>query len=85
MAKLPQAMGKIDLKKKILNLVSSKSVIFHHNNAIPHEYLAIRQKLREPRWEISMRPPYILDPIIISVSGRTFLEKFNRVIQKFLA
>ena len=48
-------------KKKMPELVNRKGIVFHHDNARPHTYLATRTKLLELGWEVMSHPPYSPD------------------------
>ena len=39
-------------------MVNREGIIFHHDNAIPHTFLATRQKLLRLGWEVMLHPPY---------------------------
>ena len=68
--------------KKRPELVNYKSLIFHHDNAIPHISLATRQKLLRLGWEVMLHPPYspdlapsdyyLLRTLQNSLNGKTF-------------
>lgn len=53
------------LKKAVLEkrpqLVRTKNVVFHHDNASPHTALATKSKLEEFDWEVMQHPPYSPD------------------------
>ena len=49
------------VQKKLLQLVNRKGVVLHHDNAMPHTSLMIRQKLTELVWEVLIHPTYGAD------------------------
>ena len=66
-------LGK-EIKGKWPELATCKDVIFHQDNARPHESLVTRKKLLELGWEVMPRPPYSPDlaPSDYSPSNREF-------------
>ena len=63
-------------------MVNCKGVIFYHDNATPHTFLATGQKLLRLSWEVMLHPPYSPDPapsdyylfrsLQNSLNGKTF-------------
>ena len=53
------------VKEKRSKLVNRKGLIFHHDNATPHTYLATRQKLLGLKWKVMLHPSYspVLTPL----------------------
>ncbi|GBP64040.1 Histone-lysine N-methyltransferase SETMAR [Eumeta japonica] len=49
---------KQELEKKWPEFINRKAVVFHHDNARPHTFLATQQILREFGWEKLMHPSY---------------------------
>ncbi|GBP74279.1 Histone-lysine N-methyltransferase SETMAR [Eumeta japonica] len=49
---------KQEVEKKRPELIKSKSVVFHRDNARPHAFLATHKILRGFGWEVLMHPPY---------------------------
>jgi len=45
------------IERKRPELINSKGVVFHHDNARPHISFATRQKLKDLSWEVLMYSP----------------------------
>jgi histone-lysine N-methyltransferase SETMAR len=55
-SQLDRLKAAIDQKRP--ELVNRKGVVFHHDNATPHVFLATRQKLMQLGWDVLPQPPY---------------------------
>ena len=65
------------VKEKRPELINCKGIIFHHDNATPQTFLAIRQKLLRLGSEVMLHPPYTPDlaqfrSLQNSLNGKTF-------------
>ncbi|GFV51120.1 histone-lysine N-methyltransferase SETMAR [Trichonephila clavipes] len=49
------------IKEKRPSLASRKGIVFHHDNARPHNAIVTQQKLNTLGWEVLGRPPYSPD------------------------
>ncbi|GFW93819.1 histone-lysine N-methyltransferase SETMAR [Trichonephila clavipes] len=47
--------------QKLPELVNTRGVVFHQDNARPHTSVVTRQDLWELGWEVLMQSPYCLD------------------------
>ncbi|GBP69590.1 Histone-lysine N-methyltransferase SETMAR [Eumeta japonica] len=61
---------KQEVEKKRSESVNRKCVVFYHDNAKPHTFLAIRQILREFGWEVLMHLP--LTDIALNLHSQIF-------------
>ena len=58
-SQLDQLKAALDEKRP--ELVNTKRIIFHQDNARPHVSLMTRQKLLQLGWEVLIHPPYSSD------------------------
>ncbi|GBP58674.1 Histone-lysine N-methyltransferase SETMAR [Eumeta japonica] len=63
-------------KKKHLQLINRKGVVFHHDNARPYTSLATQQILKKEGWEVLMHPPYSPDLVPSDVHLFRSLQNF---------
>ena len=49
------------VEEKQPKMANREGIVFHHDTARPHTYLATRQKLLELGWDVLPHPPYNTD------------------------
>ncbi|KAF6130886.1 hypothetical protein HJG60_007843 [Phyllostomus discolor] len=94
-SQLDQLKAALDEKRP--ELVNTKRIIFHQDNARPHVSLMTRQKLLQLGWEVLIHPPYSSDiapsgfhlfrSLQNSLNGKNFnsLEDCKCHLEKFFA
>ena len=94
-SQLDQLKAALDEKRP--ELVNTKRIIFHQDNARPHVSLMTRQKLLQLGWEVLIHPPYSSDiapsgfhlfrSLQNSLNGKNFssLEECKRHLEQFFA